>query len=240
MSPHGLPGFTGLKGEKGRPGNAGVFVCVCARVRVCLCVCVCVLCASFVCVCMWCAGRDTISMIDDHILLVHYQGFAASIKKKPYHLFFHLPLHPGVGRDCVGCCGGVVVGGCRSHRLRWRPRSERCSWVPGQRWWYGGGQLPDRQTQSERQRARLPARRQPHLRRLLTPLHQRQREGSRTRPRWEQCGFSAVSRRIALTRTNVINLCIVSQSTIFRLFPRYTERNVNQCILNRVRVRVRV
>ena len=32
-------------------------------------------------------------------------------------------------------------------------------------------------------------------------------------------------------RVNVINLCIVSHSMYFRLFPCYTERNVNQCIL---------
>ena len=32
---------------------------------------------------------------------------------------------------------------------------------------------------------------------------------------------------------------IVSQSTIVQLFLCYTERNVNQCIVNRVRVRVR-
>ena len=31
----------------------------------------------------------------------------------------------------------------------------------------------------------------------------------------------------------------MSQSTIVQLFLCYTERNVNQCIVNRVRVRVR-
>ena len=49
-----------------------------------------------------------------------------------------------------------------------------------------------------------------------------------------------VSRHIVLMRTNVIHLCIVSQSTYFWLFSCYTKRNVNQCILNRVKVRVRV
>ena len=52
--------------------------------------------------------------------------------------------------------------------------------------------------------------------------------------------LNAISRHIVLMRTNVIPLWIVSQSTIFRLFSCYTERNVNQCILNTVTVAVRV
>ena len=49
---------------------------------------------------------------------------------------------------------------------------------------------------------------------------------------------NAISSHIVLMRTIVIHL--VSQSTIFRLFSCYTERNVNQCIVNRVTVAVRV
>ena len=47
---------------------------------------------------------------------------------------------------------------------------------------------------------------------------------------------NVISRHIVLMCT-IIHLCIVSQNTIFGLFSCYTERNVNQCILNRVRVR---
>ena len=51
---------------------------------------------------------------------------------------------------------------------------------------------------------------------------------------------SPVSRHVMVMRTNVIHLWIVSQSTIVRLLSCSTERNVNQYILNRVWVRVRV
>ena len=41
-------------------------------------------------------------------------------------------------------------------------------------------------------------------------------------------------------KSNAISRRIVSQSMIFRLFSCYTQQSVNQCILNRVTVRVRV
>ena len=50
-----------------------LFICLCVYVSVCVRVCVCV-CVVF--------RRDTISMMDDHILLVHYQGLWPRLKKK--------------------------------------------------------------------------------------------------------------------------------------------------------------